>query len=124
MSYPIGIVPCTGGRAALPSAKKSLGFWNLTLDCRFMSPKKSIGGAVLCSPRVPSSATAKAQNKTNPMRKFLIMLVKQRHVLPANFFQELAGNSIREAGIRGFNDQEKCIIGNAPELFIIKNRVV
>src|ERR1700745_579 len=100
MSYPIGIVPCTGGRAARPSAKKSLGFLNLTLDCRFMSPKNSIGGAVLCSPRVPRSATAKAQNKTKPIRKFLIMLVKQRHVLPPDFFQELAGHSLREAWVR------------------------
>src|SRR5260370_3435970 len=89
-----------------------------------MSPKNSIGGAVLCSPRVPRSATTKAQNKTKPIRKFLIMLVKQRHVFPANFFQELASHSVGEARVRRLNDQEKCVIRHPPECFIIKNRVV
>src|SRR5258708_12012043 len=89
-----------------------------------MSPKNSIGGAVLCSPRVPRSATTKAQNKTKPIRKFLIMLVKQRHVFPANFFQELASHSVGEARVRRLNDQEKCVIRHPPECFIIKNRLV
>src|SRR5260221_2079629 len=89
-----------------------------------MSPKNSIGGAVLCSPRVPRSATTKAQNKTKPIRKFLIMLVKQRHVFAANLFQELTSHRVGEARIRSLNDQEKRVIGHAPELFIIKNRVV
>jgi hypothetical protein len=77
-------VPSTGGRAARPSAKKSLGFWYFTFDWRFMSLKNSIGGVGRCSPRNPSKATAQAARRKKPIRKFLIILVKHGDTLTAN----------------------------------------
>src|SRR5580693_4338107 len=62
--------------------------------------------------------------KTNAIRKFLIIRVKQSDFRATNSFQEFSSFDLGKLRIPRFDDQEKRVVGHPVERFMVEERMM